>query len=226
MRSACVMMLVAGSAMATVDRSSYVIYGADAVTGVPVSVERRGEPLFTDGTAYSNMNPGPDGFVALPAGPGDANGVIGVDDYDSIADDDINVGSFRFVGGVAEVDGVMFFDFFDAAGALVNGFGVRLSQAGDFIWTINLATPVIVADAGLLQASVDAAGQFGVATTGRWFAGNAGATIGSSDPLVGGLSGGPFGPFFDHAFEINAIPTPGAVALAGFAGLAGLRRRR
>lgn len=31
---------------------------------------------------------------------------------------------------------------------------------------------------------------------------------------------------FDTAFEIQGIPTPGAAALLGFAGLAGLRRRR
>lgn len=175
------------------------------------------------GTAYSNMDTGPNGYQAFPA----AGGPIGFDDYDSIGStgSTIDVSTFRFVGGVDTVGGVAFFEFYDSTSAFVDSFGIAFSQAGNFIWTITINSypgGVVVPEAGLIQMVVDDAGAFGPATLGQWFLGDAGATVGSSDITVGGATG------FDHNFEINGdyVPAPATAALLGLGGLAATRRRR
>ena len=47
---------------------------------------------------YSNLDPGPNGFVAFGA----ATGLVGEDDYQSTAPADILATEFVFVGGVAD----------------------------------------------------------------------------------------------------------------------------
>jgi hypothetical protein len=146
-----------------------------------------------------------------------ATGDIGFDDYSSIAEDDIILTSFRFVGGVAEDDGTMSFQFFNADEELVDSFGVTL-PAGNFIWTITLNSEVIIPANGIIQASV------GEGFTGQWFLGATLPTIGTNDNTFGGANGGEL----SHRFELNGVlvPTPGAVALLGMAGFAATRRRR
>ena len=54
----------------------------------------------------------------------------------------------------------------------------------------------------------------GFATTLRWFETDEAVDVGSNDaPTI-------------FAFQMNGVPTPGAVALFGLAGLAATRRRR
>lgn len=177
------------------------------------------------GTAYSNMDPGPNGYQAFaPAG-----GVIGFDDYDSIAADNttIDLQSYRFVGGVDTSGGVMFFEFYDSSSAFVDSFGVALPQAGNFIWTITINSfpgGVVLPAEGLHQVFADGAGDFGPATNGQWFLGDAGPTVGSEDNNVGGTADGTF----SHNFELNGefVPAPASAALLGLGGLAAARRRR
>lgn len=210
----------AGSAMAspTIDRSTMTIYDLSSYEAVSLDATPSNSFAGSAAPIYSNMDPGT-GFVSLPAGPGDVNGVIGFDDYTSTATGNQFMTEFRFVGGVQEANGVMFFDFFDAAGAFVDGFGVRLSMAGNFIYTINLSSSVEVAAAGFAQASVDATGAFGVATTGQWFASDGAATVGANGPS------GDLAQPNNHNFEMS-VPAPGAVALLGLSGLVAARRRR
>ena len=82
-----------------------------------------------------------------------ATGTIGFDDYGTDVEDDILLTSFRFVGGVAEVDGTMSFQFFDSDENLVDSFGVTLPQGGNFIWTITLNSEAIVPAATSSPAS-------------------------------------------------------------------------
>ncbi len=174
------------------------------------------------GTAYSNMDPGPNGYVAFAAGgPG-----LGFDDYDSIATGGtIDVSTYRFVGGVDTAGGVAFFEFYDSTSAFVDSFGVAFTNAGNFIYTITINTfpgGVVVPDAGLHQIVVDDTGAFGPATLGQWFLGDAGPSVGTEDVNVGGSAP------FSHNFEINGdyVPAPATAALLGLGGLAATRRRR
>ena len=140
-----------------------------------------------------------------------ATGTIGFDDYGTDVEDDILLTSFRFVGGVAEVDGTMSFQFFDSDENLVDSFGVTLPQGGNFIWTITLNSEAIV------PAVV------GDEFTGQWFLGTTAPIIGTNDLAIGGNETDA-----SHRFELNGVlvPTPGAVALLGMAGVCATRRRR
>lgn len=223
MRSIAVLATVAlaGSVMASpVDHSGVTIYDVNATSAL--SLEQTPDHSFAGSVApvYSNMESG-SGYVAFPASGGDANGVIGFDDYVSTSASAFELGSIRFTGGVQQVSGVMFFDFFDASGTYVDGFGIRLSQAGNFIWTIDLSTTIDIDGAGYVQASVDAAGDFGVATTGQWFGSDAAPTIGSTTDYSDFGDG-----INNHMIELTSVPTPGAGALLAVGGLVATRRRR
>ncbi len=197
-----------------IDRSGYTIYTAS-------QAGTRGTSI----TYYSDMQPGPGGYVAFPDTAIEADGafeVAGVADYTSTSMSNITMDTFKFVGGVDQAGGVVFFDFFDVGGNFVNGFGVQFGQAGSFIWTINLLNAMDVAGAGFVQMSVDDEDLVGAGSmaAGRWFLGNNGADVGDA--------GAPeASPDFNFNFEIGStIPTPGAIALLGLGGLAASRRRR
>lgn len=176
------------------------------------------------GTAYSNMDAGPNGYVAFPVG----GGAIGFDDYDSIATGGtIDVSSYRFVGGVDVAGGVAFFEFYDTNSAFVDSFGVAFPSAGNFIWTITINSypgGVVVPEAGIHQIVTDNTGSFGPAAQGQWFLGDAGPTVGTQSSAFGSDSSGQFA----HNFEINGdyVPAPASLALLGLGGLAATRRRR
>ena len=169
------------------------------------------------GTAYSSMGAGT-GFQAFAA----ATGAIGFDDYDSIATGGtIDLQSFRFVGGVAQAGGTMFFDFFDSASNFVDSFGVALTNPGNFIYTITINTfpgGVVVPEAGIVQATV------GAGFTGQFFLSDAAPTIGTQSNTFGGAAGGAL----SHRFELNGefVPAPATAALLGLGGLVAVRRRR
>lgn len=215
----------AGPSTGTIDRSDYVILGAEsytaqAVDAIPFGSDARGGAATT---IFSNMEAGA-GFQAFPASAVNLDGAteaIGFDDYTSIASDTTQITEFRFVGGVAQESGVMFVDFFDSSGTFVDGFGIQLAMAGNFVYTITVNTEVDVASAGLVQISLDDDGLFGdnVQTTGQWFLTAEAATIGANGP-DGGATG------LNHAFELTTVPAPGAVALLGLGGLVAGRRRR
>ncbi len=170
------------------------------------------------GTAYSNMAAAA-GYQAFPA----ATGAIGFDDYDSIGAPatSIDLSTFRFVGGVQQAAGTMFFDFYDTNSNFVDSFGVTLTNPGNFIYTITINTypgGVVIPEAGLLQVTV------GAGFTGQWFLNADAPTIGTSNSAIGGAAGG-----LQHKFELNGdyvVPAPASAALLGLGGLAAIRRRR
>jgi hypothetical protein len=179
------------------------------ITATPLnSAELRGG---SDPTWYSAITGPYNAFAS-------ATGNVGFDDYGTAATDDIEVTSWRFVGGVEEVGGTMSFQFFDSDSQFVDSFGVALPQAGAFIWTITISSGLTIPANGIVQAVV------GEDFTGRWFLSATEPEIGTNDNTFGGANGGAL----SHRFEINGIliPTPGAMAVLGLAGLAATRRRR
>lgn len=217
---ACVLAM-AGSAFAidtiNIDRSTMLLdNGVVTIQATPLDEASFGNR--SAGPVYSNLDPGPNGYVAAPA----ASGPGGFDDYVStLAPGNVTLAEFSFVGGTSVVGGAVFFDFFDAGQNFVDGFGVQLPQAGNFIWTITINVPFDIPGAGFVQAFFDDGSVISNAP-GQWFLGDAGPTIGSEDPFVGGAGDGTF----SHNFELVHIPTPGTLALVGLAGLAATRRRR
>ncbi len=166
-------------------------------------------------THYSDMLPGPTGYVAFPA----AN-YLGYDDYDSaLAGGNINVSSIRFIGGVANTGDTLFFNFYDTNSSFVTGFGASLPQGGIFVWTITINLfpgAVVIPEAGYMEILGD------TGVTGQWYLGDAGATVGTSNVNDGFAAGSGY----NFNFEINGIPAPGSVALAAIGGLVATRRRR
>ncbi|TVQ82259.1 MAG: hypothetical protein EA380_00590, partial [Phycisphaeraceae bacterium] len=203
----------AGSAMAldtlAIDRSTLLLSnGAFSIQATPLD---DASPVMRTSVLYSHMD-GPYSAFAAASGPG------GFDDYVSTAGNDIILEEFRFVGGVTAAGGVLFFDFFDNAQNFVDGFGLQLPQAGNFIWTITLNVPIIVPNAGIVQAFFNNDPGIGPVTSGQWFLSDSATTVGSDSRTFGGAAGGAF----QHSFELSGtvIPAPGALALMGLAGLA------
>ncbi len=213
--------LIAGGAAAApvlsnqLDRSGYEIYNAHAQT-------MRGAGPFT---FYSDLETGPDGYVAFDDTEVNSNGeleVAGVADYTSVSSGDFGLDQCVFVGGLDQAGGVMFFDFFSSAGDFIDGFGVQLDEAGSFIWTIDLSETMDIASDGLVRMSIDDEDLAGAGSmaAGRWFLGNNGATVGDA-----GLAEGD--PDFNFAFELNSnVPAPGSLAVLGLGALGASRRRR
>ena len=199
------LMLSVGSSIAApvslsqVDRSDYSYYNATSSS----SSFRGVDPI----SLYSDLDAGPDGYVAFPDTAVDSDGELeeaGVADYTSISAGDITLNQFQFVGGVNQANGVVFFDFFTSAGDFIDGFGVQLADEGNFIWTIDLSESIDIASAGLIRMTIDDEDLAGGGSTaaGRWFLGNAGATIGDA-----GLAEGD--PDFNFAFALNSnVPAP------------------
>lgn len=185
-----------------------------------ITAQEIGSPVLGAVAAdyYSNLDTGPNGYVAFPA----ASGPIGFDDYSSTAGADIDLAEFGFVGGVTDAGGIAFFEFYDASSNFVDSFGVALTNPGNFIYTITITAfpgSVTVPENGIVQMVVDGASN--PSGGGQFFAGDAGATIGSS--VLGSDIAG-----FDHNFRLNGepIPAPASAALLGLGGLAAARRRR
>jgi hypothetical protein len=158
-----------------------------------------------------------------------ATGIVGFDDYQTtnLADGTTLLAQFKFVGGVTTVGGHVDFQFYDPTGSTVlNTVGVNFPQVGNFIWTITLGalpdgsdSTFLIPTNGVFAAQVDAA------TTGQFFltaAGNPAPLAGTTSPTYGAGSG--LGR--NQAFELIAVPAPGAAALLGLGGLLTVRRRR
>ena len=164
-------------------------------------------------TAYSNLDAGPNGYVAYSS----AAGVLGTDDYDSVFNSDITLTEFKFVGGVTNADEILYFSFYEFNTLeYVDGFGVQFSQGGNYIWTITLGNDVMIPDHGILQIETDTDS----GTTGQWFLGDAGPSIGTEDPMLYGTGDGSF----SFNFELTGIPEPASLALL-VVGTALIRRR-
>ena len=192
---------------------------AAAVAAASLSVAAQGEIVVSwaeIGSDNSSFNP-PAVVYSGMAGPYSAfpeGSALGTANYTStMAGPSELLTQFRFVGGVTVANTSLRFTFADSAAVELSSFTVALPQGGNFNWTITLteADSIDVANIGSLTiAGVDGA-------VGRWFLTSTPASVGSQTPVTGA---------FIHAFELTTVvPTPGALALLGLAGLAGRRRR-
>jgi len=192
-----------------VDRSGYQIFDASQIAITAVSLDQwfPGEraasnfysSLGTDNTfGFSSQATGPNALIDDYSGDGSVSG-IGL----------VELTEVSFVGGVGTAGQTVFFDFFNTGGSLIGGVGVVLNSDLTQVWTFDLTGQGIFATKnGFMQM----AGETGASL--RWFETNEAVDVGSNaGPTV-------------FAFSLNGIPTPGAAALFGLAGLAGVRRRR
>ena len=198
-----------------VDRSNSAIH-----VGIASSLSSSGL-----NSVYSDLLAGPDGFASFPDTVIDTDGqleVAGFADYASISTGSILLDQIRFIGGVNQVGGTVFFDFFDSSGVFIDGIGVSLNQSGTLLWTVNLGTAITIANEGFIRMSIDDENLSGSGSTarGRWFLGNNGATIGDAGNAE-------VSPDFNFNFELNSsIPAPGSLVLLGLGGIVVGRRRR
>lgn len=248
--SAAAVTALAGSAFGlgeTLDRTNIPIFTL-ATPGVQITRTELGshQPVARtsantiygwDTTATAGQISG-SGFLASPP----ASGVLGAEDYGTTYGDGVNGGpptgssfelcEYDFVGGVTATSGVMFFDFFTNSFSYAGGFGVQFPSAGNFIWTITISNPAanVLPGEGYHQVFANDDPNVAPITSGQWFVSDKGANpdygtndlswdSGSYDYGSGTVSLG-------YNFALRETPAPGAAAVMGLAGLAGLRRRR
>lgn len=208
--SILVLAAVAGSAQAT--SVSYREIGSSA------GYEARVNQVY-------NGQAGTPGYSAFGA----ATGAIGFDDYSATTGASSTVlASLVFVGGVVNAGDTITAEFYTQSGNLFNSASFTLPSAGNFIWTLSLGATVDGSDStfviptnGILQL-VASSTSGTTAGTGRWFLTSAAPILGTN---VVGFGAGPAAVPY-QAFSLNAVPTPGALALLGLGGLALGRRRR
>lgn len=167
--------------------------------------------------------PGP--YGAFAAAPGN----LGFDDYDSIVEaDTFLLGTFSFVGGITTA-GTVRVEFLDSNAAVVNQFTVNL-PAGTNIWNIDMAanpkdSTFLVPSAGVVRLTTLQGVTGAPAPLGQWYLATAEPTIGTQTDTFGTTAGGSSAAY-SHRFELQQVPTPGALALAGMGGVLMARRRR
>ncbi len=207
--SVLALLALAGAAQAT------IIYDASnaLITAQPVEGLYDGRDT---GTIYESALGASAGGTTIV---GDlSNNPAITEDYTSIAIDPRNgLLSHRFAGGVATANHVLFFAFYDAGGANIGSYGVRLPQAGNFVWTITPAAGTHLSEvtpSGFVQMIPDTGSNNPdlAPSTVTWRFATVAPTIGSTTGTI-------------YRQTLN-VPTPGALALLGLGGLVAGRRRR
>jgi hypothetical protein len=131
--------------------------------------------------------------------------------------------TFRFVGGVATLNDVIWFNFYDSnttpgcdPSSCYDYIGVQPTQAGNWIWSLTLTTPRVIYTEGYVELDANYYGYGNDPPTGSWFMNDSGPTVGTS-------AAAPNAPY-TMCFEFEGVPEPGGLLLLGAAGVL-LRRR-
>jgi hypothetical protein len=206
--AAIVAAVVGSSASASMFTGRVLNVGEYSITATP----EPGSPfsLRDTGTIFDSQVAGSAGGTSVTQDAEFSNEVRS--QYTSTGVDANYLTSFKFVGGVAAVNQVLFFQFYDSASMPISDFGVQLPQAGNFVWTITLAQSIPIANAGFvgLIPNVGVTGTFRYASTPP--------AIGTSSDVGDGKPG-------YYRYQIN-VPAPASAGLLALGGLVALRRRR
>lgn len=172
---------------------------------------------LTDPTAHSDADRALQSPVYSNLGFGQNQAEIsggGLDGYTTTLSggsfDTFILAEFAFIGGVEQLNTIIFFDFFFNDFSFAGSFGIQPGSTGVFLYEFSVGIPVPTS--GFLNVS-------GSGGTVIWLATDAAPTVGSSTP--GSAGGG-----LDFKFALGEIPAPPTVALIALAGLAASRRRR
>jgi hypothetical protein len=239
----------------TIDRTNYPIYDENNLPDF-VSIEkfeldarvdsRVGTPIFDGMGSDDGFG---SGYLASPLG----TGTLGIEDYvtslgdgasdgvDGTGNSTFSLIEFGFVGGAEDLadptgntGGILFVDSFFTDFSLAGGFGLSLAQGGNFIYTITINDPANTqfANEGLLVLTANTDPAIGPVSGGQWFLSDKVAEAGAhgqfAETAITGAKTFDYGAGpvpINYISRLN-VPTPGAAALFGIAGLAGIRRRR
>ncbi len=132
---------------------------------------------------------------------------------------------FKFVGGVAQANTVLFFTFLTPNFAPLESFGVRLPNGGNYIWTVDIPPPWAqrYERRGLLMMWADT-GLFGPPATGTWFMDTETPRRGTTGPTLPGFTNGSGVPL-NHKFAFIPEPTSITLLAAGLLVVITQRRR-
>ena len=152
----------------------------------------------------------------------------------------------QFVGGVSRAGGVVFIEFYTAAGVDTGqSFGIQFASAGTFIYNFTTATPITIPSTGYFIFQPVPAGAITGIPGSTFTAGLAGGTdVGSNNTAITAQTNAAdvltVGAFATNAagapanpqtlsLQLGFVPEPGAVAMLmgmGVSGAALLRRRK
>ncbi len=194
------------------------------------------EATGTEMTALPNNPPGPHASIYhnlygsysyVVTGPA-AGGFVAFDDFNENIPWDSAwwpVHQFKFVGGVAQANDVLFFTFWNSTSFVAyEGFGVRLPQAGDFIWTINITYPtnLIIHNGDKVSMWADT-GIYGITQSANWYLDAALPIDGTTGPTLPGYTAGSVP--LNMKFSIW-VPEPATLTMLGLGVLTLVLRRR
>ncbi len=216
---------------------------AAALAAVAFTAAAQADVLYSSGLQGLTGGPGVGtvtGVVGPITGGPNFNKGFGDDYVTTAGTGSVSMTSFIFAGGVSAANGALGFEFYNPDGSDAGtGFAVQLPQAGTFIWTITLNSPVTIPAsgycimqpvvAGIFQGVPGSTGNFGVADVVDVGGNNAAITASVTDADV--LSTGAFVTSQSDqilAFEIQgpAVPEPTSMGLLAAVAPVALRRRR
>ena len=122
---------------------------------------------------------------------------ISYDDYVGVVSGYVDLEEFSFIGGVANANEILWFDFYHESWNLVDYFGAQFSQGGNWIWTLTLSSPISIPNSGYVEVWADS--YYGT-STGTWYLNADWPTVGYTDPTIPGYEAG--GYWLDHKFEL------------------------